>query len=233
MLSGRRFFALLLMTGLVFASASSALAAEAAFVGMQVQGVSKTVAAAFGIDKPEGVLVRDVALGGPANKSGIHRGDMIVSFAGTEIDTFEKLVVKVRELQAGDSVDLTVMRQGKPVKLTMKTGKWTPAWRVNKGIFASIPTVGLTLTALTPKVRDRFGIRWGSTGIVITLIDPEKAANLDLQRGELIHQVNQKPIWDPNDLVKMYKAAKAQGKKSLLMLVEGSNGFRFSILKVK
>ncbi len=233
MRSGSYFFAVILMALCVLASASSAIAAEAAFVGMQVQGVSKTVAAAFGIDKAEGVLVRDVALGGPADKGGIHRGYMIVSFAGTDIDTFERLVVKVRELKAGDSVPITVIREGKPLKLTMKTAKWTPAWQVKKGIFASIPTIGLTLTALTPKVRDRFGIRWGSTGVVITLIDPEKATNLDLQRGELIHQVNQKPIWDPNDLVKMYKKAKKQGKKSLLMLVEGANGFRFSILKVK
>ncbi|MBL6933731.1 MAG: PDZ domain-containing protein [Rhodospirillales bacterium] len=225
--------ALLLMVLMVLGPVSSALAAEAAFVGMQVQGVSKTVAAAFGIDKPEGVLVRDVALGGPADKSGIHRGDMIVSFAGTDIDTFERLVVKVRELKAGDSVPITILREGKTLKLTMKTGKWTPAWQVSKGAFASLPAVGLTLTALTPKVRDRFGIRWGSTGVVITLIDPEKATNLDLQRGELIHQVNQKLIWDPNQMVKMYEDAKAQGKKSLLMLVEGANGFRFSILKVK
>ena len=206
---------------------------EPAFVGMQVQGVSKSVAAAFGIDKPEGVLVRDIALGGPADKSGIRRGDMIVSFAGTEIDTFEKLVVKVRELKAGDSVPITVLRQGKNLELTMVTTKWSPAWQIKKGIFASIPSVGLTLTALTPKVRERFGIRWGSTGVVITLIDPEKASSLDLQRGEIIHQVNQQPVWDPNELVKMYTKAKAQGKKNLLMLVEGVSGYRFSILKVK
>ena len=208
-------------------------AGEAAFVGMQVQGISKTVAAAFGVDKSEGVLVRDVALGGPANKGGIRRGDMIVSFGGVNIDTVEKLVVKVRELSAGDSVSVTVIRQGKSIKLTMKTVKWTPAWQIKKGIFASVPAVGLTLTSLTPKVRERFGIRWGTTGVVITLIDPEKAASLDLQRGEIIHQVNQKPVWDPNDLVKMYEAVKKQGKKSLLMLVEGTSGFRFSILKVK
>jgi serine protease Do len=233
MQSVTRFYGFLLVALIVVSPISSAIGAEAAFVGMQVQGVSKSVAAALGIDKPEGVLVRDVALGGPADKSGVHRGDMIVSFANTEIDTFEKLVVKVRELQAGDSVDITVIREGKPLKLTMKTFKWAPAWQVKKGIFASIPAIGLTLTALTPKVRERFGIRWGSTGIVITLIDPEKAANLDLQRGEIIHQVNQKPVWNPNNVVKMYLKAKAEGKKSMLMLVEGVNGFRFSLLKVK
>ncbi|MBC8268405.1 MAG: PDZ domain-containing protein [Rhodospirillaceae bacterium] len=230
---GNLFYGFVLMTLVMFTAITSAGAQEAAFVGMQVQGISQKVAAAIGIDKVEGVLVRDVALGGPADKSGIHRGDMIVSFAGADIDTFEKLVAKVRELKAGDSVPITVIREGKSLNLTMKTVKWTPAWQVNKSVFASLPTIGLTLTALTPKVRDRFGIRWGSTGVVITLIDPEKATNLDLQRGEIIHQVNQKPIWDPNELVKMYIDAKGQGRQSLLLLVEGIGGFRFSILKVK
>jgi serine protease Do len=233
MRSGNLIYGIVLMALVTLTAVAPAGAQDAAFVGMQVQGISQKVAAAIGIDKAEGVLVRDVALGGPADKSGIQRGDMIVSFAGTDIDTFEKLVTKVRELKAGDSVPITVLRQGKNVNLSMKTVKWTPAWQVKKGIFASLPTIGLTLTALTPKVRDRFGIRWGSTGVVITLIDPEKAINLDLQRGEIIHQVNQKPIWDPNELVKMYIEAKGQGRKSLLLLVEGIGGFRFSILKVK
>lgn len=233
MRSGHLFLASLLMAVVVVASATTAGAKEAAFVGMQVQGISEPVAAALGIDKPEGVLVRDVALDGPANRSGIHRGDMIVSFAGTEIDTFEKLVAKVRELTAGQSVAISVIRQGKLLKLKMKTIKWMPEWQVTKGIFASLPSVGLTMTAITPKVRERFGIRWGSTGVAITLIDPEKAINLDLQRGDIIHQVNQKIVWNPNDLVKMYIEAKAQGKKTLLLLVEGAGGFRFSILKVK
>lgn len=233
MRSGNLLSAVLLMALVVLLPTSQVGAKEAAFVGMQVQGISQKVAAAIGIDKPEGVLVRDVALGGPADQSGIHRGDMIVSFSGTEIDTFEKLVLKVRELSAGDKVPITVLRQGKIVKLMMQTVKWTAAWKVKKGIFASLPTIGLTLSALTPKVRERFGIRWGSTGVVITLIDSEKEANLDLQRGDIIHQVNQKLIWDPNDLVKMYIEAKGREQKTLLLLIEGTDGFRFSILKVK
>lgn len=233
MKSGKSILSVFILALAFWCVPTGELVAEPAFVGMQVQGVSSDVASAFGIKKPEGVLVRDVALGGPANKSGILRGDLIVAFADSEIETFEQLVVKVKELSAGDSVPITVIRQGKTLELTMVTEKWTPAWQVTKGIFASIPAVGLTLSAITQKVRDRFDIRWGSNGVIITLIDPEKADSMDLQRGEIIHQVNQIPVWNPNDLAKMYEEAKASGKKSLLLLVEGVNGFRFSILKVK
>ena len=73
-----RFCAVLLTAVLFLSCQVSRLAAEPAFVGMQVQGVSQKVAAAFGIDKLEGVLGRNAALNGPANMAGIHRGDMIV-----------------------------------------------------------------------------------------------------------------------------------------------------------
>ena len=59
---------------------SSLRAEEAAFVGMQVQGISKSVARALGYNNGQGVLVRDVYLGGPANKGGIQRGDLILKF---------------------------------------------------------------------------------------------------------------------------------------------------------
>ena len=73
-------------------------ASEAAFVGMKVQGISDQAAAALGDNLPRGVLVLDVALGGPADKGGIMRGDMIVKFADTGTDTFEKLVAAVQKL---------------------------------------------------------------------------------------------------------------------------------------
>jgi len=210
-----------------------AKAAEAAFVGMQVQGISKAVAAALGIDTAEGVLVRDVALGGPSDKAGVKRGDLLASLAGQDIDTFDKLVAIVQGLAAGDEVTLKVVRQGKSFDLTLKTEPWHPAWRINKGNFGALPELGLTFSSLTPKVREGFSLRWGSTGIVITLIDPEKAENLDLQRGEIIHQVNQVPVWEPVHLLDIYNAAKADKRHTLLLLVEGVNGYRFSILKVK
>jgi hypothetical protein len=70
--------------------------------------------------------------------------------------------------------------------LALKAGKWLQPWLISKGSFTTIPETGLTLSALTQKVRERFGLRWGSTGVVITLFDPNKAEGIDLRRGDLI-----------------------------------------------
>ena len=63
-------------------------AAESGFTGMQIQGMSEKIAKALGRKAADGVLVRDVALGGPADRAGIHRGDLIfnANVTGCKID---------------------------------------------------------------------------------------------------------------------------------------------------
>lgn len=208
-----------------------AAVAEPGFIGMQVQGVSPEVGAILGVDGPKGVLVRDIALGGPADRAGFRRGDLIVKFAGKGVDGFEGFLRAVKTLAAGRAVEVTVVRKGLKRPLTLKTGTWPEALRIARGSFAAIPEVGLTMAALTEKVRSRFDLRWGSTGVVITLVDPAKG--LDLKRGDLILQVNQEDVWKPKRFVALYQKAKKAGQRRLLLLVEGPGGYRFSLLKVK
>lgn len=226
-------FHLVLLLLAVLGASPPAAAAEAAFVGMKVQGISDKAAIALGENVPRGVLVLDVALGGPADKGGIRRGDMIVKFAEVGTDTFEKLVAVVQKLTPGDEFTVTVIRAGETTKLTMRAGKWHPAWRVSKAAFASIPNIGVTFSSLTPKIRENFNLRWGTTGLVITLTDPEKQKSHGLVRGDVVLQVNQRPVWEPRQFVDMYNEAKQKGRKFLLLLIEGVGGFRFAYVKVE
>jgi len=223
---------LLLVAAVMALAGGRPAAAEPGFIGMQVQGMSAKVSAALGVKSAKGVLVRDIALQGPAAKAGFLRGDLIINFNGEDVTTFERLVKIVRTIKSGQNVSATVLRMGKKKSLTLKAGAWTDSWKIKKGSFVNIPERGLTMAALTPKVRERFGIRWGSTGVVITLLDRKKSRNMDLQRGEIIRQVNQREVWLPRQVWDMYTKAKENKRPSLLLLVEGINGFRFSILKV-
>jgi serine protease Do len=207
-------------------------AADPGFVGMEVQGLSPGVAAALGLKDAKGVLVRDVALGGPAAQAGVRRGDLIIKFGGQDIDTFERLVAIIRGTASGRNLPVTVLRQGKPVTLTLKTGPWPEAWKVQTGAAATIPELGLTLAALTPQVRERMGVRWGAVGVIVTIVDDTKVKGMSLKRGELIHQVNQHDVWLPEQMVTRIKEAKAEGRKEVLLLVEGVNGFRYVLLPV-
>ncbi len=183
--------------------------------------------------KPTGVLVRDVAVGGPAAMAGVNRGDLIVEFAGAKIDSFQRLVNAVRGTKPGQKVEMTVSRNGKNVDLILRLGQKPDAWRVSRDAVAKLPAVGLTLAAITKKIRERFGVRWGTIGVLVTLIDQEVESTMQLVRGDVIVQVNQEDVWQPKQILAMYRAAKKDGRKRLLILVERVGGFEYMLLPVK
>ena len=84
--------AVLVLMLAVLAAPGLAPAAETGFTGMQVQGMSVKIANALGRKSLNGVLVRDVALGGPSDRAGFRRGDLILEYGGKKIENFDSLV---------------------------------------------------------------------------------------------------------------------------------------------
>ena len=132
----------------------------------------------------------------------------------------------------GQEVEVSLVRQGKPMTLKMKLGKWTDPWRLTNTAVSNLPQSGLTMATLTKKLRKGLGLRWSSIGVVVTLVDPDRT-DIGLRRGDLIVQVNQVDVWLPEQVVEKYKAAKKAGRKELLLLIERVNGFFFMPLPVK
>mgnify|MGYP002633977716 CR=1 FL=1 len=236
---GRLFFVAAVFGAAFF---SGAVLADPAFLGMQVQGTSPEILEALGGKAANGVLVRDVALGTPANRAGFMRGDLIVELAGKRIDTFAQLVAVVQSMKAGQKVDAVVERDGSQHQLVLETSRRPKAWSVSKNSVAILPELGMTFAAITPDVRKNYGLRWGSIGVAVTKIDKEKIETIerliDLKPGDVIVRVNQVDIWHPDQLMRAYAKARKAGRVSLFLLVEGSsqgvrNGFRFSLLPVQ
>lgn len=221
-----RVFCALALTVLAF-SAGHAHADERGFLGMQVQGNSPKIAAAMGIDTAIGVLVRDISVDGPASNAGIARGDIILSLHGVTLDTFERLVQVAGDLKAGDEIDVVVLRLGKKVQLKMAVSGWPDGWQIDKSSFAAQPDLGLTFAALTPKLRGHLGIRWGSIGIVVSVFNDMFAGVTPLRRGDVVTQINQKRVWEPQQFLDAYAKAKNDGRQSMLLLVERPDGFKY------
>lgn len=201
--------------------------AERGFLGMQVQGNSPKIAAALGIDIANGVLVRDISVDGPASNAGIARGDIIMTMHGTAIDTFERLVQVAGSLKPGDKIDVEIYRLGKKIILKMDVSEWPDGWEITQSAFAAQPDLGVTFAALTPKLRSHMGIRWGSTGIVVSVFNDMFAGVTSLRRGDVVTQINQKPVWEPQQFLQAYAKAKEAGRPALLLLVERSDGYKY------
>jgi serine protease Do len=210
-----------------------AWAADPGFVGLQIQGVSPDMAAALGANgKAPGVLVRDVALGGPAALAGFQRGDLISRFGDKDVGSVEQLVEAVRAMTVGQAVTVSVRRNGGSRTLNLVGGEWPAAWKVAHDDVLRIGQPGIVLGALNDKARTRFGLRWGSTGMVVTVVDAELSGGLDLKPGDVVVQVNQEPVWASLHVQTALVAARKAGRKSVLLLVEGADGFRYVLLPI-
>lgn len=95
---------------------------ELAFLGVQPIQVDDVLAQRFGLDVDEGVAVGVVEAGSAADEGGIEEGDVIVRLAGQEIDTVEDLFAELRRNQPGETVDVTVVRDGERRELDVTLG---------------------------------------------------------------------------------------------------------------
>lgn len=228
-------YASVLWAGLLLASigpCAEATAEERGFLGMQVQGMSAKLANALGLQSAIGVIVRDISIDGPAAHAGIARGDIITKMDDVVIDTFERLVKVAGDLRPGQKIKLELLSGGKTRTAEMTLSTWPPQWNVDGAKIAVQPDLGLTFAGLTSKLRDRMGIRWSSTGIVVTAIDNAFSTTSALQRGDIVVQINQQPVWDPSQFLDAYAAAKRDGRNGLVLLVERSDGFKYVIQPV-
>ena len=107
------------------------------------------------------------------------------------------------------------------------------SWKIEGTDIVRMEEVGLTLSGLTEKIRQRFRVRWGALGVIITLVDTKMKRATELKRGDIIVQINQKPIWTTKQFETAYSNAKKEKKESLLLLVERNGSFKFFLLSVK
>src|SRR6266704_3936451 len=93
------------------------------WLGIAIQDLTDELAAGFGISSKGGVLVADVMKDGPAEAAGMKPGDVIVELGGAPIKEVTELQKRVAAVPPGQSLAMTVLRDRKPTKLTVKVGE--------------------------------------------------------------------------------------------------------------
>ncbi len=88
------------------------------FLGVQLEELTPQVAKKLGAKDVRGALVADVVPGGPAEKAGIERGDVIVAWNGQPVDNRTTLQFLIARTAVGTDVDCTLIRDGE--ELTKK-----------------------------------------------------------------------------------------------------------------
>ena len=211
------------------------------WLGVRIQDGTQDVADAMGLAKASGALITDVP-DGPAKDAGLKTGDVILSFAGVEVEDTRGLVRQVGNSTVGASVRVTVLREGKSQTLKVKLGRREDA--EGAGASASAPedeaepeapasksVLGLTITPLTDDLRTELGADDSVEGLAVTEVDEmSEAFEKGLRVGDIITEAGQQPILSITDLEDRITEAKDGGRKSLLLLVRRAGDPRFVAL---
>jgi len=79
-------------------------------LGVAMQEVTPMIAATYGMDGPAGVMVAGVNPGGPAEKAGIQRGDLLMRFGGEPLRSMEHAIRYVARTKPGEPLVVRVRR---------------------------------------------------------------------------------------------------------------------------
>ena len=191
-------------------------------LGVTVQGVSSEIAKSLGLPAVKGALVSSVVPGGAAARAGVERGDVIVAFGGAPVDDSNGLRNHVAEMKPSTDVTFRVWRNGQEKELHGRLGELDgPKSAANEDAEPQHGTLGLSVKPLSPEDARELGVA-GRKGLFVAEVDPAgPAAAAGFQPGDVIEQVNGKPVSEASEL---RSAVQAAGDRPALVLVHRREG---------
>ncbi|MGZ3429346.1 MAG: Do family serine endopeptidase, partial [Polyangia bacterium] len=192
------------------------------YIGIRMQELTPEMAKSLGKSAPEkGALVAAVEPGSPADKAGAKAGDVIVAVNGKNVDASKDVQRTIISGKVGNKVDVTVWRDGQTVHLTPTTAELPGDERqASRGgesgggatNNAQKAKLGLGLSSMTPMLAERLGADPKIRGAVITSVrEGSPAQEAGLQQGDVIVEVDRKPVQSADDAVKTLANDRAGG----------------------
>jgi serine protease Do len=220
------------------------------YIGVGMQDIDEGVAAALGIPRNRGVLIRSVTPGGPAARAGIEQGDVVVTVAGEPVTPDQTLAFIVAQQAIGARVPIELIRQGQRRNVTIaiaerpseeevarlgggdeqapapeRGGKPSGEAAQSTGQRSTQQSLGLAVQALTPALAQQLQIRDANLrGLVVGSVDPNSdAGQKGLQPGDIILSINQTAVPTPEAAAAAVDAARGAGRNTVLLLVRRGN----------
>jgi len=177
----------------------------------------------------DGVMVDDVIPDSPAAQAQLQKGDVILKFQGHEVKSFPELRTLVSQAELNKKIELEILREGKPVKVTTEIKEQPlnyPTARVaprqpqpqnpqtpdEQGSEVS-PLESIQVGELTPEIARQLNVPNGVRGVVITGVDG--TSNNGLQTGDVIEEINQQPVTSVTAFKKIADALDPNGTQVL------------------
>ena len=186
------------------------------YLGVGISDLDDVVAESMGLDGTDGAVISTITDDGPARDSDLQVEDVIVGVDGVDVENSDDLRKRIASIAPGTEVDLEVIRDGEPVTVAIELGE--------------LPDGDPTRTSSREDSRERspasnLGIdvmdinrEWSrfyesGSGVVIAQVRSGSVAEeKNLQRGDLIREVNGDPVASVQEflgIVRQFEAGQA------------------------
>ncbi len=195
------------------------------YLGVVIQPITPAMSKALNMNKLEGALVSDVSAKGPAKDAGVQRGDVILGINGNTVNDSNELRNTISMMQPGQTVKLTVSRNGSTQDIEVKLGelplsKDEAASDTEKG-GSKESLKGITVETLDSDTAQQLQLPESTKGVVVTGVDPSSpAADSGLRKGDVIQEVNHAPVKNAAE----FEAAMSKSEKTGTLLLVNRGG---------
>jgi serine protease Do len=171
----------------------------------------------------EGVVVDQVMAGSPAAQAQLQQGDVIRKFNGRDIKNIIALRNMVGQTELNKNVELEIVRDGKPMKVTTQIKEQPQDYQTSSVLprrgpsqpetprqpgdeeAASSPLASIHVGELTPEMASQLDLPSNVQGVLVTGVDPDSGV-AELQKGDVIEEINQQPLTSVSDYNKIAAA---------------------------
>lgn len=196
------------------------------WLGINVQDLDEDLAKQFGLSETKGVLVARILPGSPAEKGKMKNGDIIKTFDGKPVNNVRELLKLVGRAPIGKKVKVVVMRDKKDVSLDIEVAQ-RPAELKEYAETGLGNWRGLEVQELTPAAAQKYKVT-EKTGVIVSNVEPGSSADeAGLRRGDVIVEINKRPVKSLKDYDDAIKSAKGD------ILVLTSRGYAVVKKEVK
>jgi len=181
-------------------------------LGVNIYTLTPDIARSLGLAKVRGALVSEVVGGSAAEKAGVHTGDVIIAVNGQSVKSNAELRNVIGLLRVGDKVDIGIVRDGNPQRVTAIIAAVATPPPVAAPVHAAAVTTphGLDGAAMTDAPE--------AAGALVTSIEPASPAALQgLQENDIIVRVNR-------DRVTNVEQLRAHTKSTTSLVIEVRRG---------
>ncbi len=204
--------------------------AERGEIGIGVQSITPALAAGLGLSQDFGVIVADVLPGGPAESSGVHVGDIVLSADGLPINTLPLFGMLLATRLPGTTIDVTLLRGDHTLSLKIPV---VPRSRNADQLLDLadpaknlVPKLGiLAITVNSDTIKALPNLRIPSGVVVAARAADQGASDNPLSTGDVIHSVNGQPVTSLEQLRSIISAMKPGS--SIVLQVERDAGLNF------